>query len=467
VGDDGEEPVDAFIAAGVANTAERDSSFIGSGIYNTTGSDLSFIGSGGYANASGDGSFVGAGGYECGFLENPQYPTTINTTGAADDFIGAGDGSIIYGSGTFSGAGGTTTDSGGSNCRATVAVGVDSFVGAGDDIALGGGEGAAPTNLNFMGSGVGNSIYSSYTAAVGGKSNSTYGNDSFIGAGFRNYMFAGAGNGAAGSVIVGGSSNVVGTQTQYPATGPQYIEMAYIGGGSNNAVPAGQYATIGGGSSNSVKATLGSIGGGGYNAISSELATVSGGNGNTGGGTAAFAAGFLAQALTDGSFVWSDDTTPVQVGSTKSNQFVVRATGGVGFFSSEALKSGVKLASGAGSWSSLSDRTMKTAISSLDGDTVLAALARLPLSEWSYVSEPGVRHVGPMAQDFFAAYHVGEDDRRITTIDEGGVALSAMKALSRRTATTERDHQALRNRLATVDDRLDDLARKIAALRRR
>ncbi len=40
-----------------------------------------------------------------------------------------------------------------------------------------------------------------------------------------------------------------------------------------------------------------------------------------------------------------------------------------------------------------------------------------------------MRHVGPMAQDFYAAFRVGEDDRHITSIDEDGVALAAIKAL--------------------------------------
>ena len=51
------------------------------------------------------------------------------------------------------------------------------------------------------------------------------------------------------------------------------------------------------------------------------------------------------------------------------------------------------------------------------------------MSEWGYGSERGVRHVGPMAQDFYAAFGVGEDDRHITSIDEHGVALAAIKAL--------------------------------------
>jgi hypothetical protein len=72
---------------------------------------------------------------------------------------------------------------------------------------------------------------------------------------------------------------------------------------------------------------------------------------------------------------------------------------------------------------------MKTDVAPLDDAAVLDKVAALPVGVWSYRTEPGVRHVGPMAQDFYAAFRVGEDDRHITSIDEDGVALAAIKAL--------------------------------------
>jgi hypothetical protein len=69
-----------------------------------------------------------------------------------------------------------------------------------------------------------------------------------------------------------------------------------------------------------------------------------------------------------------------------------------------------------------------------------------------------VRHIGPMAQDFYAAFGVGEDDRHITSIDEDGVALAAIKAQS---------HQigALRDENEMLETRLDALATEVARLR--
>ena len=128
--------------------------------------------------------------------------------------------------------------------------------------------------------------------------------------------------------------------------------------------------------------------------------------------------------------MWSDfGSGSALLKDTASNQFVVRASGGASLYSNETMTSGVKLAAGSGTWAALSDRNAKTDVAALDDDSVLAKVGSLPVSTWRYTSESGVRHVGPMAQDFYAAFGVGEDDRHITSIDEDGVALAAIKAL--------------------------------------
>jgi hypothetical protein len=65
------------------------------------------------------------------------------------------------------------------------------------------------------------------------------------------------------------------------------------------------------------------------NAVNGNFGTVAGGAGNTAGGQYSMAAGYRAQALHPGTFVWGDsvDTNTV---STSSNQFLIRASGGVG-----------------------------------------------------------------------------------------------------------------------------------------
>jgi hypothetical protein len=75
----------------------------------------------------------------------------------------------------------------------------------------------------------------------------------------------------------------------------------------------------------------------------------------------------------------------------------------------------------------------------------------LPTSSWQYKSERGVRHIGPMAQDFYAAFGVGTDDRHITSIDEEGVALAAIKALHAKNAGLHAENATLRQHLARYE----------------
>jgi uncharacterized small protein (DUF1192 family) len=116
----------------------------------------------------------------------------------------------------------------------------------------------------------------------------------------------------------------------------------------------------------------------------------------------------------------------------------------------------------------LSDRNAKSAVVPVSDDDILARVAALPISEWSYTTERGVRHVGPMAQDFYAAFNVGEDDRHITSIDEDGVALAAIKALDARVAAKDAEIRSLRADMRRRDARLESsdasLRRQMAML---
>ena len=65
----------------------------------------------------------------------------------------------------------------------------------------------------------------------------------------------------------------------------------------------------------------------------------------------------------------------------------------------------------------------------------------LSIETWNYKSQgPSIRHIGPMAQDFYRAFGVGESNRHITTIDADGVTLAAVQALCKRNLELERRH---------------------------
>jgi hypothetical protein len=126
---------------------------------------------------------------------------------------------------------------------------------------------------------------------------------------------------------------------------------------------------------------------------------------------------------------------------------------------------GALLAAGSGTWSSSSDRRLKTAITSIDPDVVLERLLALPISTWSYIAQgDGVRHLGPMAQDFAAAFALGENDTTISSVDADGVALAAIQGLN---AKLEAENAALRARDARLQADHRALARQLAALLRR
>ena len=95
------------------------------------------------------------------------------------------------------------------------------------------------------------------------------------------------------------------------------------------------------------------------------------------------------------------------------------------------LDSGGNLKTLTGTIASLSDRNAKTDLETIDPQMVLARVAALPISTWRYkTADAAQRHIGPMAQDFYAAFKVGLDDISICTVDESGVALAAIQGLN-------------------------------------
>jgi hypothetical protein len=105
-----------------------------------------------------------------------------------------------------------------------------------------------------------------------------------------------------------------------------------------------------------------------------------------------------------------------------------------------------------GTWTNASDVNRKHRFAEVSGEDVLTRLRSLPITLWSYRTErEDVRHIGPMAQDFRAAFGLGDDDRAIGTVDADGVALAAAQALERRTAGQEERIAALELRNAQLE----------------
>ncbi len=80
------------------------------------------------------------------------------------------------------------------------------------------------------------------------------------------------------------------------------------------------------------------------------------------------------------------------------------------------------------------------------GTSCWSDLGALPVATWRYHWEPpAIRHLGPMAQDFRAAFDLGGDERRINMVDANGVLTVALQALVRRIAALEAEVAALRS----------------------
>lgn len=307
---------------------------------------------------------------------------------------------------------------------------------------------------------------------------------------------------------------------------------ATISGGYLNSIATNSaYSTISGGYFNDVFAGswFSTIGGGVQNQINPNAyyATVPGGYLNTA-TNLAFAAGRQAKARHTGAFVWADSQAS-DFSSAASNQFLIRAGGGVGitrtnhgFGSASNLvnlavgvstngrlngisfrefdnnpfgmslgydgsgdsidnrlviydinalprfsfESGGNLGIGvldpanpvqhtsgailtaAGVWQNASDVHRKTDFVPVNPLEVLAKLLALPLSSWRYTNEVAeVRHIGPTAQDFRAAFGFGSDATTIGTVDADGVALAAIQGLNQK---LEAENAELRRELAEL-----------------
>jgi hypothetical protein len=434
----------ATVGGGVSNTAGGAAGTVGGGQGNTASGSYAAVGGGAYniVQTSGNYGFIGGGAYNTnsggyatvggGVVNNAIGPAAIvgggqgNTASASYATVAGGFGNTASAKGAFIGGGGYD---GGYAGNLAQALGAAIGGGVGNNILSGGTDG-------FIGGGSGNSIASSPYATIGGGAGNVIGvssDESFIGGGNNNTILAKTFVGFADDTIAGGLNNTIGS--------------------------AAGIATIGGGEANTNNGVQATISGGSQNECSGETAAIPGGYRNVADGNYSFAAGQQAEAMHEGAFVWADSATvstpPPPFTSVANNEFAVRATGGVRLVTainiSGTPSAGVTLAAGSGTWGSLSDRNAKDNFAPVTPQQVLAKVAELPITKWSYKTEQGVRHVGPMAQDFYAAFEVGEDNKHITTVDEEGVALAAIQGLNQKLNEKDGEIQDLKARLEKLE----------------
>ncbi len=123
---------------------------------------------------------------------------------------------------------------------------------------------------------------------------------------------------------------------------------------------------------------------------------------------------------------------------------------------------GAALAPNATAWSALSDRNAKENFEPIDTVDILEKLAALQLTAWNYKDDPEKRrYIGPVAQDFHAAFGLG-NDTTINTLDADGVALAAIQGLNQKNQKLEEEVGRLKEENANLRKRLEQIEALIA-----
>ncbi len=512
----------ATVSGGVSNTASGNSSVVSGGGFNTASGEFSFLGgglnniasgvnaivTGGESNiASGAASFVGGG------SNNIASSTNATITGGSSNIasgakaaigggqnnVAAGDYSFVAGrraknsdathDGVFLFADSTDKDFSSTaanqfRVRATGGVSLITTIESTFATDLGGWRiepnGTKTPNIiggyinngvtsNISGAFIGgggdssssNTVTKDYGVIGGGVGNMTSGLRATIGGGKANRAIADS------AVVTGGNFNTASGTNSFIGGGEENQASqsnTAVGGGFNNNA-SGEASVISGGTTNSASSFAATVAGGNTNTASGARSTVTGGEFNEAAGGYSLVGGRRAKnsnAAHNGVFLFAD-SNDFDFSSNAANQFRARATGGVQFVTaidgSGNDSAGVQVASGGGSWSSLSDRAAKQNFSAIDAREILQRVAQMPILKWNYKTQDArVQHIGPMAQDFYAAFNVGEDEKHITTIDADGVSLAAIQGLNQivqeqnaRIDTLEKQNASLEARLTALE----------------
>jgi hypothetical protein len=106
----------------------------------------------------------------------------------------------------------------------------------------------------------------------------------------------------------------------------------------------------------------------------------------------------------------------------------------------------------AGTLNQSSSRSLKEHINSIDSELVLDKVLSLPIHQWSYKKDNGnTRHIGPMSEDFYASFNVGDNPSVISSLDTGGVALAAIQGLKKELDERDQRIEELEQRLKNIE----------------
>ena len=449
----------ATVGGGGRNTASGSAATIGGGSGNTTSGSYATVGGGGNNTASDVATIAGG--------SNNTASGSYATVGGGDKNTASGSAATVSGGASNTASGGNATVGGGrsntaSGSYATVGGGRGNQAHAAYATIAGGG----PSDPNQP-SVTNNVVSDDYGTIGGGGHNRAGNNDSDSSNAVYATVSGGRSNTARGSyaAVGGGYSNTASDSYATVGGGNTNTASAYatVGGGYHNQA-SGAYATVGGGSLNTANNSYTTVSGGFQNNASGTYATVPGGYHNEAGGAYSFAAGRRAKTSRSGCFVWGDSTN-ADVSCNAVNRTIFRSTGGFYIYTNSSLSSGTFLSPGGHSWNVISDRATKEHLTPVDGQALLQQLAAMPVWEYNLKSQdPAIRHIGPVAQDFYAAFGYGESNRAINVEDALGVAFASIQELHRQNQDLRAENAALRQQVEAQQRQLKALEARVAAL---
>ncbi len=189
----------------------------------------------------------------------------------------------------------------------------------------------------------------------------------------------------------------------------------------------------------------------------------------------------------DGSVVIGDDTYGAIAYATNDNQITMRFIsgsagstcqddnimndGGAGtckayrfLTSSSNATYGVYMNGGTSGWVNYSSRTLKENFRLLDGEELLGKIRNMSITEWNYKGTPETKYIGPVAEEFYDAFHLNGDDKTgINTISIDGVNMAGVQALEKRTSAMKKEMAEMKATIELLRAEIERLKAQMAA----
>ncbi len=116
-------------------------------------------------------------------------------------------------------------------------------------------------------------------------------------------------------------------------------------------------------------------------------------------------------------------------------------------------------------WDNGSSRDLKENFTAVDNQTILNKILVLPMTEWNYKSVPGAKHIGPIAEDFYQLFKLGDGDKSVSTIDPSGISLVGIKALNEKIENQQKQIEDQKNQNEQLQQQINELKIQIEKLK--